>query len=84
MLDFIISLYTTTNYSRKRIPISPRLSELVHKLVQDLGNKIMPAANAFDKIYKIAKEENFPIDALIKDRKKLKELLGFKDITQGH
>ena len=44
----------------------------------------MPVANAFDKIYKIAKEENFPIDALIKDRKKLKELLGFKDITQGH
>jgi hypothetical protein len=84
MLDFIVSPYTTTNCSRKRIPISPHLSELVHEFVQDLGNKIMPAANAFDKIYKIAKEENFPIDALIKDREKLKELLGFKDITQGH
>jgi uncharacterized protein (UPF0248 family) len=84
MLDFIISPYTTTNCSRKRIPISPHLSELVHEFVQDLGNKIMPAANAFDKIYKIAKEENFPIDALIKDREKLKELLGFKDIAQGH
>lgn len=84
MLDFIISPYTKTNCSRKRIPISPHLSELVHEFVQDLGNKIMPAANAFDKIYIIAKEENFPIYALIKDREKLKEILGFKDITRGH
>jgi hypothetical protein len=65
MLDFIISPYTTTNSSRKRIPISPHLSELVHEFVQDLGNKIMPAANAFDKIYIISKK-NFPSNYFLK------------------
>jgi hypothetical protein len=53
---------------KERIPISPRLSELVHEFVQDLGNKIMPAANEFDKNYRIAKEENFPIDPFLNDR----------------
>jgi hypothetical protein len=43
---------------------------------------IIPVADAFDKFCVKAKEKSFPIDSLLKDREKLKEQLGIKDLLQ--
>ncbi len=89
LLDFIISPYTTDN-SRKDtekekiepIAISLDLAEERDNLVQDLVKMIIPVADAFDKFCVKAKEKSFPIDSLLKDREKLKEQLGIKDLLQ--
>jgi ABC-type enterochelin transport system substrate-binding protein len=89
LLDFIISPYTTDN-SRKDtekekiepIAISLDLAEERDNLVQDLVKMIIPVADAFDKFCVKAKEKSFLIDSLLKDREKLKEQLGIKDLLQ--
>jgi hypothetical protein len=43
---------------------------------------IIPVADAFDKFCVKAKEKSFLIDSLLKDREKLKEQLGIKDLLQ--
>jgi hypothetical protein len=89
LLDFIIFPYTTDN-SRKDtekekigpIAISLDLAEERDNLVQDLVKMIIPVADAFDKFCVKAKEKSFPIDSVLKDREKLKEQLGIKDLLQ--
>jgi hypothetical protein len=90
MLDFIISPYTTTTSSRKDtekekrepIEIDPDLAEESDDLVQHIKKIIIPIADAFDKFCVSDKEKSFSIDSLLKDREKLKEQLGIKDLLQ--
>ena len=90
MLDFIISPYTTTTNSRKDtekekrepIEIEPDLAEQRDDIVQHIKEIIIPIADAFDKFCVKAKEKSFPIDSLLKDREKLKEQLGIKDLLE--
>jgi hypothetical protein len=90
MLDFIISPYTTRANSSKDtekekkepIEMSPDLAEKRDDLVQDIKIIIMHIADAFDKFCVKAKEKRFPIELLLKDREKLKEQLGIKDLLE--
>jgi hypothetical protein len=64
------------------MPISPDLAEERDDLIHELVKTIMPVADLFDKFCVKAKEKSFPIDSLLKNREKLKQQLGIKDLLQ--
>ncbi len=92
VLEEIMSRYgTKLNYNimrEDRLQVLSRANELSRQVSVDLLQKIDNLAemakaiiDMFDRIYEVAKQEGYPIDEIVEDKEKLKEVLGFKNIN---
>ena len=61
--------------------LSLRISIDLLKKVDDLANRAKETIDMFDEIYEVTKEEGYPIDTIVEDKGKLKEVLGFRNIN---
>jgi K+/H+ antiporter YhaU regulatory subunit KhtT len=53
----------------------PSISSELEDKIDELANRVMSILDQFDRIYKTAKEEDYPIDEIIEDRERLKDFL---------
>ena len=61
--------------------LSLRISVDLLQKVDDLANRAKETIDMFDEIYEVTKEEGYPIDTIVEDKGKLKEVLGFRNIN---
>ncbi len=57
------------------IQMLPSVSDELEEKIDELAKNIMNHIDTFDKIYEIAKKEDFPIDEIIEDKERLREFL---------
>jgi len=57
------------------IQMLPSVSDELEDKIDELAKNIMNHIDTFDKIYEIAKKEDFPIDEIIEDKERLREFL---------
>ena len=54
----------------------PSISSELEDKINELAKNVISQLDIFDKIYEVAKEEDYPIDEIIEDKERLKEFLG--------
>ena len=53
----------------------PCISYELQVKIDELAKKVMPIIDQFDRIYEVAKKEDYPIDEIIEDKDRLKNFL---------
>jgi hypothetical protein len=64
-----------TQERTERAQMLPHVSSELQDKIDELVKNIMDQIEVFDKIYEVAKKEDYPIDEIIEDKERLKKFL---------